>query len=93
MGININLPIVVNVDNMGAVYIAQDGAVSQRTKHVDMRTKFLAQHAEDGCIKIVFVRSEKNLSDMFTKNVTGEIYDSHSKSYVGTKEELNASTE
>ena len=85
MKIKINLPITIHVDNMGAVYSAQDGATSQRTKHIDMRTKFLSQYVEDGRIKVQFVRSENNLSDMFTKNVTSEVYDKHVEEYIDTK--------
>ena len=32
---------------------------------------------EDGFIKIVFVRTQDNKADVFTKNVMGELHDKH----------------
>jgi hypothetical protein len=89
MGIKVKLPVVIRVDNVGAIYMAENAAVSQRTKHVDLRTKFLTQYIEDGFIKIVFVRSEDNISDFLTKNVTGEIYEDHLDAYVANKDMIS----
>jgi hypothetical protein len=86
MGITVRKPVVVRVDNVGAIYMAENAAVSQRTKHVDLRTKFLTQYIEDGFIKILFIKSEDNLSDFFTKNVSGDIYDEHKQAYIEKKE-------
>ena len=41
---------------------------------------------EDGFIRIIFVRSEENLADEFTKNVSGDIYDAHVEEYMAEKE-------
>jgi hypothetical protein len=85
MGVKVPLPVVIHVDNVGAIYMAENAAVSQRTKHVDLRTKFLTQFIEDGFIKIVFVKSEDNKSDFFTKNVSGDIFEKHKGSFVASK--------
>jgi hypothetical protein len=37
---------------------------------------------EEGFIKVVFVKTANNKSDMFTKNVSGEAYDAHIDSYI-----------
>ena len=37
---------------------------------------------EDGIIKIEFVRSIDNDSDIFTKNVNQEIYEKHMKNFL-----------
>jgi hypothetical protein len=37
---------------------------------------------EDGIIKIKFVRSMENDSDIFTKNVTQEIYEKHVQNFL-----------
>ena len=88
MGIKVKLPVTVRVDNVGAIYMAENGAVSQRTKHVDLCTKFLTQYIEDGFIQIVFVKSEDNMSDFFTKNVSGDIYEEHKDAYILKKDEI-----
>ena len=86
MGVKVKKPVTVRVDNVGAIYMAENAAVSQRTKHVDLRTKFLTQYIEDGFIKILFIKSENNLSDFFTKNVSGDIYDEHKEAYIKSKD-------
>ena len=44
----------------------------------------------DGFIKIIFVKSEKNKSDIFTKNVSNEVYDKHRDSYIKKKDYLSS---
>ena len=77
MGIELHLPIIVRVDNVGAIYIANNYTTSQRTKHIDVRTHFVREFIEDGIIKIVFIKSEDNDADIFTKNTSEELYDKH----------------
>ena len=86
MSIKIKKPVVVRVDNVGAIYMAENCQLSERTKHIDIRAKYLIQEIEGEHIKVIFVRSENNLSDFLTKNVKGEIYENHSPAYVDTKE-------
>jgi len=74
MGINLELPIKVRVDNVGAIYLAKNYSTSQRTKHIDIRTHFVREFIEEGMIKVVFVKSENNDADIFTKNPLEEIF-------------------
>ena len=39
MKIKIELPIVVNVDNMGAIFMSKNINTSSRSRHIDVRTK------------------------------------------------------
>jgi hypothetical protein len=41
-------------------------------------------------VKIVFVRSEENKSDMFTKNINSELYEKHKNDYILMREELES---
>ena len=66
---NIAYPIIVNVDNIGAIYLAKNATTSKRTKHVDIRYHFVRECIEDGIIKIIFVKSADNDSDVMTKNL------------------------
>ena len=89
LGIKVKLPIMVYVDNIGAIYLAKNGVVSERTKHIDIRAKYLTSYIEDNIVKVVFVKSEDNLSDCLTKNVNGEIYDKQKDGYVAERDYLN----
>ena len=73
MEIEVQKPIVVRVDNIGASFMAENVSTSQRTKHVDVRYKFVNEFIFENFLKIIFVKSEKNKSDIFTKNTKSEV--------------------
>jgi len=85
VGVNVELPIIVRVDNIGAIFMSENISTSNRTKHVDCRIRFVNQFIEDGFLKVIFVKSEDNKSDPLTKNVSGDIYEKHKEDYVGKK--------
>ena len=82
IGIEIELPIIVKTDNIGAMFMAQNDSSGVRTRHVDTRYHYIRENVEDGIIKIEFVRSIDNDSDIFTKNVNQEIYEKHVKNFL-----------
>ena len=82
MGIKIKLPIEIKVDNTGAIYLSNNYTTGQRTKHIDVRVHFVRQYIEDGIFKIVFVKSEANDADIFTKNTSEEIFKEQSEKIV-----------
>jgi hypothetical protein len=77
IGIEVDLPIIVKMDNVGAMFMAQNISSGVRTRHVNTRYHFVRENLEEGIIKIEFVKSVENDSDIFTKNVTQEIYKRH----------------
>jgi len=85
MGIEVKTPIIVRVDNVGAIFIAENVSVSQRTKHIDVRYRFVQEFVIDGFLKIIFVRTADNDADIFTKNVGGDLHDKHRAKMVVTK--------
>ena len=85
MKIKVQLPVTVLVDNVGAIFMSSNVTTSSRTKHVDIRTKYVRQYVEDGIVKIVFVRSESNRSDIMTKNIQGDLFDKHASHLVVPK--------
>ena len=69
MKIEIELPIRVNVDNIGAIFLAENQNSSDHTKHVDIRYHFIRQYIKDGTIMIEFIRSSENDSDIFLRRM------------------------
>ena len=57
MNIEVELPITVYVDNVGAISLSNNRTNSDRTKHIDIRTSFVKEYQEDGKIIIKFVKS------------------------------------
>jgi len=53
MDFKVKLPIIVHVDNLGTILMSENVSVSQRTKHVDIRYRFVQEFVLDGFIKII----------------------------------------
>ena len=88
MGVKVQLPIEVGMYNIGAIWLARNKTSSDRTKHLDIRAHFTRSVVEDGLVVIVFRRSEENESDIFTKNVTGDLNTKFSSKLICDKAEV-----
>ena len=71
MGITVVYPIPMYMDNVGAMFLGNNQC-STRTKHIDMRHHYIRELIDQGIIKLIFVRTDKNSADFYTKNVSGE---------------------
>ena len=85
MKIEVEYPVNVRVDNIGTIWMSNNQSTMGRTKHVDIRTKFVREFQQDGVIKVNFVSSEDNTSDIMTKNVQAPLFDKHSDTLVCQK--------
>ena len=88
LGLEVELPITIFCDNIGAIYIAHNPKNNGRTKHINVKYHFIREYVVDGTVKINFVRSKDNLADPFTKNVGQDAYDRHSSKYLKDMEEM-----
>ena len=92
MNIEVDLPITVHVDNVGAIWLSNNRTTTDRTKHIDIRTSFVKEYQEDGKMIIKFVKSEENEADIFTKNTTNVIFSNHQKKLVWDKPNVENET-
>ena len=67
MHVKVPLPIKVRVHNIGAIWLANNNGVSERTKHVDTRAHFVRAYVINEVVTIEFVKSNENISDIMTK--------------------------
>jgi hypothetical protein len=78
LGVPLKLPVNVWVDNVGAIFMSENRTSSSRTRHMDTRWWYVNQlQEEEGLIKVQFVRTAQNVSDVGTKNVTVDVYKTH----------------
>ena len=82
MEVPVRIPIICRVDNVGTIFMAENVTATVRTKHIDLRMRYIAQFVEEGFLKIIFVKSEDNLSDGQTKNTSGDVHEQHAPHYV-----------
>ena len=73
----IELPITVRIDNVGAMFMAETANASSRSRHIDVKYHHVREELANGFVKLVFVSSDKNLADSFTKNVARQIMEKH----------------
>ena len=76
------------VDNTGAIYLANNYSTGPRTKHIDIQVHFVRELIINGILKVVFIKSEDNDADIFTKNVSEELFDKHSNKLIDKCPEL-----
>ena len=67
------LTVIVHCDNYGEIFLSNNQE-SSLSKHLDIKTHFIRSYVEQGVIKIVFVKSEGNLADGFSKSTDEESY-------------------
>ena len=51
---------------------------------MDIRYHYVREFVQNGEVQILFVRSENNDSDIFTKNTAKKTFDEHSVKFMGT---------
>jgi hypothetical protein len=86
MGIEVEKPIVVHIDNVGAIFLSENSSATKHTRHIDARYHFIREYILDGMIKVIFVQSAKNKADIFTKNITSETYVEHIGDFIIERE-------
>ena len=70
-GITIN-HIAIKCDNTSAINLSKNLIQHSRTKHIDIRHHFLRDHALNGDIALMFIDTNHQLADIFTKPLNEE---------------------
>jgi hypothetical protein len=80
--IKMNLPILVRTDNNRAMFMLENTSIGFCTCYVDTIYHFVREFIEGGFIKIYFVCSAENDSDLFTKKSSQELYERQAKNFL-----------
>ena len=83
---------LLEMDNKGAVDLANNWSVGGRTRHVDVRNYFLHERKDQGLLIIKHISGDDNDTDIFTKNVTAAIFHKHITKFVGHDEYMSTSS-
>ena len=63
-------PVVVHVDNKGAIDLAKNPVHHDRSKHIDIKYHFIRDCVKNNNIQIVHVPTVENVADLMTKPAT-----------------------
>ena len=75
--VKLEVPIVIHVDNTGAIDIATTLTCNKRSKHIDVRHHFIRDNYEKGIIAPMHIRTEENIADIFTKPLGEALFIKH----------------
>jgi hypothetical protein len=73
----INEPIKIYIDNKAAIELCRTLRTESRTKIINTRINFIREQINKRIIELIFVRTDKNVADMFTKPLPNEKSEEH----------------
>ena len=79
LGLKNKKPMIISSDNKGTVDLVNGWSVDGGTKHMDCRIMFLRELKESGVLRIEWVSTNDNESDIYTKNVDRQTFFKHVK--------------
>jgi len=82
IGLKVELPMILEVDNQGAVDMANGWSAGGRTKHMSVRYMWLRELKEKGLVKVIWIAGKENTADLFTKNLPANDFKKHRQSFV-----------
>jgi hypothetical protein len=88
MGLKVEKPMILEIDNSGAFDLTNNWSVGGRTRHIDTRYYFLRELKEQNIIKTVWLSGLEMPSDLFTKNLARPLFGKHLTVYCDTDEYL-----
>ena len=72
-------PVVVRIDNLGATFITSNNTIKSYAKHCPIMYKIVNEYVEEGMVKIVFIKSVENDSNIPMKYLHAELHYNHKK--------------
>ena len=70
-------------DNQGAIALAKNPVQHQRSKHIDIKYHFVRFEVQNGTMDLLYVPSEENHSDIFTKPLARVKFQKFSRTIMG----------
>ncbi|GKC48345.1 hypothetical protein Tco_1066067 [Tanacetum coccineum] len=84
--------ILMYCDSKSAIAILCNPVQHSKTKHIDIRYHFIKEHVEKGTVELYFVRTEYQLTDLFTKALPKERFEYLVHRIVNEKEQGQSSS-
>jgi hypothetical protein len=79
----VKLPMVLEMDNQGAVYLANNWSIGGRTRHIDVQSVFLREMKEASVLVTKWIAGAVNEADIVTKNLDGPVFQQYTRVFTG----------
>ena len=83
MGLEVNLPMMLYIDNRGTVDLVNNYSVNGKTRHVEIRQYFLRELKERNILLTRWRSGDEMAADLFTKNLSSALFNKHIKAFMG----------
>jgi hypothetical protein len=83
IGLKVELPMVLEMDNKGAIDLINSFSVGGRTRHIDVKQCFLRELKEAKVLVVKWIAGSENEADMFTKNLDGPLFKRYAEQLLG----------
>ena len=83
IGLKVELPMILEMDNKGAVDSVHNWSQGGRTKHMEIQYMwFLHELKEKGLIRVNWLSGKENSANLFTKNLPAEDFKRHRETFI-----------
>ena len=89
MGLRVKKPMILCVDCKGAIDLTYGWNMSGLTKHASIKACFLCELKEANTVLCVWMPTTANLTNMYTQNLTQQLYDRHHRTIVRDNNDNN----
>ena len=83
IGLKVKKPMNLYIDNKGAVDYANNWSATGRMRHVSVRLSFMCKLKDEGHIEVHWCSTHDMPADLFTKNLSGPLFNKHTQTYCG----------
>jgi hypothetical protein len=86
LGLKVKLHMVLEMDNQGVVYLANNWSNGGRIRHIDVQSVFLRELKEAGVLVIRWIAGAVNEADIFNKNLDEPTFQQFTRVFTGRTE-------
>ena len=83
IGLRVELPMVLEMDNRGAIDLINSFSVGGCTRHIAVKQCFLQELKEAKVLVVKWIAGSENEADMFTKNLDGPLFKRYAEQLLG----------
>jgi Reverse transcriptase (RNA-dependent DNA polymerase) len=77
MNVKVQKPSTIWVDNQSTIEISENGVIREKTKHVDVKYKFVNENVANKNIRVSYVKTQDQQADMLTKGLAKLLLEKH----------------